>query len=375
MDKTQKAQSLRGKSGLFGEVYAEIGEIEPQWEDVKLNTGRISRKLQRIAFGGKEYLATDRFINSVCSRFGIGPSIFNLFDPNEVFERLHEVEQHTAIRFITEGNMALAATNPTKAFVDYDSVLSVLTRPSRLPSVVDLGYKDGVFWSIMQMDQTWDINGDVFDQTFTVETPIDGYGPPSIYLSLHRQASDVNFMVLSKAFKSEIQLGKDIKLAEIPLMRALDAFNNEEGFQAIRQRLQAAQMSWASLHETATLEKALYRAMNTANAKRFVPIFEAYSDMTGDFSKKYGIASVSALSTKKARLLQMNCTVADLVNFATEVCRYCRQSLTNPRTIYLWLGQLIENEYDLEMSVDEDQVQTPRDYWLKSRPDIQAMFK
>lgn len=359
-DVTRMLQYYDGRRSIFGEFHCEIGEITPEWEDIPDNNGCIRRNLTRIIYNGQKYATTNRFVISMCSRFGFGQSIFKLFTPDEVFNRIQQVDPRTAVRVINEGNIALSVTNPSKAYVDYDSLMHIIGRyPHRIRAIK---YSEGVMHVIYKMSESWTINDDDFVQSFTLVAPVDGYGLPAIYLSLERVASESVLVANAPAFKSEVQLGKDNDKPEIPLMRTVDTFNNEEGYQAIRQRLEVAQRSKASVHEVGQAYKAIISAINEMNNKRFA-VMETFTGMTGDISQKYGIATSESISSKKARLLPMNCTVADLINFSIEVASV--PGLTNkPDEINKWIGAFMSHEYDLEGTEQGDTVPVIRGKWL-----------
>jgi hypothetical protein len=339
---------------------ADIGDITPGWEDHKRSDGIVEKKMNTITYEGAEYGVGERFILSLCSKFGISVSIFYLFDPAEVFERIQKVHPRGRVRVVTEatatGTKCLAATAPTKSFVDFDTLFRILTKPSRLAKVRNAYYTEGNVTTVHVMNEApWEISGEIFQQAFTLDTPIDGYGLPSIYLSLIRESNGTLLTADTKTFKSEVQLGKGSDKPEIPITRALDTFNNEEGFQALRQRMDSARTSFASLHECDSLSKVLRRCLNrNINPEQYEGIFEALRSTTGDVSQKYGIATEDSLSPKKARLLPMDCSILDLIYFDMEVITKRRSMAVNSRPLSQWVGQIIDNEYDLEGSMDEE---------------------
>jgi len=316
--------------------------------------------MTNIKFQENEYQVGERFILSLCSKFGIGTSIFYLFDPAEVFDRIQKVHPRGRIRVVTEnsavGLKCLAATAPTKSFVDYDTLLGIVTKPSRIGKIRSAKYYEGSVVTVHVMDEApWEISGDLFYQAFTLDTPIDGYGLPSIYLSLIRESNGTLLTAESKTFRSEVQLGKGSDKPEIPLTRALDTFNNEEGFQALRQRLESARGSFASLHECDSLMKVFNRVLDQSQNEAFQEIRSGFHTLTGDVSKKYGIATEDSLSPKKARLLPMDCSILDLVFFSMEVSTHRHYLVRNRHPLTQWIGQLLDNEYDLEGSITEQE--------------------
>ena len=338
----------------FDYFTADIGDITPQWNDLKRSDGIIERKMDAITYKDKTYTVGERFILSFCSKFGIGTSIFYLFNPSEVFERIQMVHPRGRMRVVTHNQSCLAATSPNKSFVDFDTLMDIINSPKHSNKIVNSHYREGIVRTVHTMNEApWEINGELFHQTFTMETPIDGYGLPSIYLSLVRESNNTMLTADSKTFRSEIQLGKNGDHVEIPVKRALDTFNNEEGFQALRQRLESAQTSLASLHECDSLLKVMTRNLTTKESNH---IFESYFTMIGDVSKKYGIATEDSISAKKARLLPMNCRVIDLIFFDMEITTRFFHLIRNIKTMTSWIGQTIDNEYDLEGSIEQPEI-------------------
>jgi len=348
---------LDGRKADFDVFTANIGEVAPQWDDIKRSDGIVERRMNAIKFQDKVYQTGKRFITSLCSKFGIGESIFCLYDPAEVFERIQKVHPRCRIRIATEQTAAgtqkcLAATAPTKSYVDYSTLMRIITHSARMPRIKVARYEEGVVTTVNVMNEApWEISGELFHQAFTLETPIDGYGLPSIYLSLIRESNGTLLTAESKTFRSEVQLGKDSDKPEIPLGRALNTFNNEEGFQALRQRLESARTSHASLHECDSLSKTMRRALDHQNVADVETLFKNFLTMTGDVSKKYGIATEDSLSPKKARLLPMDCSVLDLIYFNMEVTTHHRHIIDDASPMTQWVGQTMDNEYDLEGSM------------------------
>jgi hypothetical protein len=220
---------------------------------------------------------------------------------------------------------------------------------------------------------------------------VDGYGTPNVYLSLLRQICSNGVVAMSKAFRSSVSLGKKDDNIAFALTRVLDQFSNEEGYAALRQRIESAGNSWASVAESNSLYKILVRLHNakaddggrmigtdgaSLEASPYVrgllakgvestpmgedesllgsPIIGAYHAMTGDTSRLYGLANLNALSDKRQRNLPVRCTVYDLLNFATEVSTH--HTVTDAsRKIQGWVGTLISGEYDMEGTCEKFQ--------------------
>ena len=100
------------------------------------------------------------------------------------------------------------------------------------------------------------VAGDSFQNKFVIDTPIDGFGRPSVYLSLLRLICSNGAVGYSPAFRSELSVGKGDDGVAFALTRVLDGFNNEDGYAALRQRFESATKSWASVNEVNRLYKA-----------------------------------------------------------------------------------------------------------------------
>lgn len=368
----------------FDYVTTPINDLQVQTEtDPKTN----KRKVASVAVQGEPCQPSERFWTSLGARYGFGQQIFNFFSYDEVFARIAEKQANDRVRICVErdtenGAATLrAASLPTKPVVGYDDLIDMLTRYQGQ----DLAYHDGVVESTHTPrtgSNNFSIAGDMFSHRFVMATPIDGYGQPNIYLSLLRLICANGMVGFAKAFCSKLSLGKGGDDVAPAITRALDGFGNDEGYAALRQRMEAATMSWASVYETNTLYALLVkmhsgrqiigvddpslkrgvglhkwatttpegRAMSTMGEAEDVigsPVIRAYHTMTGDTNHLYGLANLDALSHKRQRTLPTKATVYDTINFATEVAtHYCEPN--GARKLNGWVGSLISGEFDME---------------------------
>jgi hypothetical protein len=233
------------------------------------------------------------------------------------------------------------------------------------------------------------ISGDAFSNRFIMSTPIDGYGLPSIYVSLLRQICSNGMVGYAKTFRSSLALGRGDDDVIYSIARALDGFGNDEGFAALRQRFEAATQSWASVHEAISLYRLIIKLLHqmhivsstgpsrilsqmpgTERPARMVTdqsqefgsdVVAAFHQMTGDVSSIYGLANVDSLSVKRQRTLPVKCTAYDLLNFVSELATHHADE-HGSRAAQAWLGTLVSSEYDLENS--KDSFDEFRDFFL-----------
>jgi hypothetical protein len=320
----------------------------------------------RVRVNGEPCKPSDRFWTSLQVRFGFSSNIFTYFTHQEVFDRISEVSANDRIRWCIErddGGQArlLAVTNPKAPLMPYDDLRGLLRRYD----LAEASYHDGVVTTMHSPrlgGGTFSICGDGFQNRYLMQTPIDGYGKPSVYLSLLRLVCANGAVARTPVFRSELSLGRGGTGADYALVRALEGFNNEEGYAALRQRFESATKSWASVHEANKLYRALVRihhdrglldgraAVGGDGARE--PVLPAFHRLTGDVSRIYGLANLDALSVKRQRTLPVACKVYDLLNFTSEVATH---HATEPgrRRLQAYIGDLIGTEYDLEGSTEQ----------------------
>ena len=339
------------------------------------------RHVHEVLLDDEPVRPTKRFWNSLHMRFGFTSNIFRYFSHEEVFNRISEVAPNDRLRWCLErdadgGGRLLAVTSPAAALMPHDELLGLLGRYG----AGDVKYAHGVVSSrhAPRCGGVFQVAGDGFQNKFVLDTPIDGFGRPSVYLSLLRLVCSNGAVGYSPTFRSELSVGKGDDGVLFALTRVLDGFNNEDGYAALRQRFESAARSWASVHEVNRLYKALTRLHNAGAVEAAPlaarggdgaaeddasPLFAAFHRMTGDLQRIYGIANMNALSVKRQRTLPAACKVYDLLNFASEVATH-HASDVGGRMMQAYLGDLISGEYDLEGTVD--QFSDWRDFFIGS---------
>jgi hypothetical protein len=319
---------------------------------------------------------SDRFWHSLMARFAFGKGIFNLFDYAEVFERISDRFSNDRVRVCVEqdengGSKLLGVSNPTSTVVLYDELMELLEKYES----DNVRYHNGIIESthVPRVTNNFDVGGDMFSNRFTMNVPVDGYGSPSTYLSLLRQVCANGMIGMAPAFRTTLALGKgnnaDVRYT---IARTLDSFNHDEGFAALRQRMEAATHSWLSVNEQSTLQKTLVNLHNNGEIElkddslsatpdiakwadgeaKGSPLVRSFYNMTGDVAELYGLANMDALSIKRQRTLPVRCTVYDAINFATEVSTHYTKP-AGARRMNAWVGGLISEEYDMENTKDQ----------------------
>ena len=333
-------------------VQTPIGAIKPLWGEDRRGSASTRRVFSGIELGGRTLNVSGRFMESLWRCFRIGPVFFRYYAPQEVFSRIQEVHPRSRVRLVIDGNTALGMSDPQRPVVGPAELCRVLKAQG--DRLVSARYEGGVVISVHSLDEAdWRLGRDVFRHTCTFETPLDGLGLPSVYLSLIRQVCANGVIGYARVFRTEVSLGRRVSDgAAGPLARAMDCYSNEEGCAALRQRLQSARRSEASVHEVRTFSRALARAVDPRRRKDLEPVCQRLSRLTGDLSLKYGVAGEDAVSSRRQRMLPMDCTVYDLITAATEITTHHADKLSEPYRLHAWVGGTLADEYDLEGSLE-----------------------
>ncbi len=346
--------------------------------------------VKEVLIDGEPVRPSTRFWTSLQMRFGFSANIFKFFSAEEVFRRISEVAANDRVRWCIERDddgsaKALAVTNPRAALVRHDDLMGLL----RQYGAEDVAYSDGFVRSghAPRLGGTFQVAGDGFRNKLVIDTPIDGFGRPQVYLSLLRLVCSNGAVGYSRTFRSEVNVGRGDDGAHFALVRVLEGFNNEEGFAALRQRFESAASSWASVNEANKLYRTLLRLHHRGEvhgnaplpaaggdgaeeAYRGLPLLRAYTQLTGDLTQMYGLANLDTLSVKRQRTLPAACKVYDLLNFASEAATHHATPAGN-RTLQAFLGDLISSEYDLEGTADH--LSDWRDFFIGNQETTQTL--
>jgi hypothetical protein len=344
---------------------------------------KIPRQVTGAVIDGRRISVGQRFITSFCAIYGVSPSIFNLFDPSEVIERVvlrnaGDSMIRVAIEEDDAGGLGhgLAVSRPSKVSLSRADVASILAGQGI--KIDDVAYDEGIItsWHAPRIggDVKFDVSGDDWQNRFMLDIPIDGYGSPNAYLSLLREVCQNGMIAYAKTFRTSAKLGREAKDALPTMSRFVESFNNEGGFVALRQRLESAVKSPASLDEFYSFYKILMDAdemqsLHVNEKGDYVKPFA--SKLTADLKamcgslEVYGLVNHDTLTAKKRRTIPVSGTIYDLVNFATEVSTH-RATPRQARRLQAWVGTIMSNEFDLEGILDD--AEEPQDLFLDKAP-------
>ena len=314
----------------------------------RTETGKVS--LKDLEIDGQGVVATRRFWRSFFTRFGIAENVFRYFSPAEVFTRISQQNADDSFRFCiahqktgkVKTSRLLAVTSLKRPLIRYHEVVDLLQRFGG----TEVRYHDGLVSSVHAPRggcRELSIGGDQFRDRFCLETPVDGYGHPRLFLSMMRLICSNGMIGYARAFRSDIPVGKHMDHC---IARALESFDNADGYAALRQRFESSQTSWASVHECLQMGAVLER-IERSKQTTTSGLMARFRTIAGNLSELYGLANLEALSDKRRRILPSQARVYDLINFASEVATH-HALPEGAKGMQAFIGSLVADEYDLE---------------------------
>jgi Domain of unknown function (DUF932) len=312
----------------------------------RTEAGKVT--LRDLEINGQPVIATRRFWRSFFSRFGIAENVFRYFAPDEVFNRIAKLNKDDSFRFCIACGSAdgrsqlLAVTSLKKPVIRYEEVAELLTRFGG----TDVRYHDGLVLSTHAPrggSRQFAIGGDQFRDRFCLETPIDGYGHPRLFLSLMRLVCSNGMIGYARAFRSDVPVGKQMDHC---ISRALQSFDNGDGYAALRQRFESSQSSWASVHECIQFG-AILEKLQRDHQLTCTGLLGRFRGVAGNLSELYGLSNIEALSDKRQRILPSKARVYDVLNFASEIATH-HALPDGAKRVQAYIGSLVADEFDLE---------------------------
>lgn len=318
--------------------------------NIRITETRQGRKGGRVAteleVDDRRVQPTRRFWKSFFHRFGINDNVFRYFTPTEVFERVSQESKEDRLQYClqhgTHGTQMLAVTSPNRPIIDHGKISELVRRHDGR----ETGYANGIVTSDHAPRSGFvpiQIGADMFRKRFVLDTPIDGFGSPKLHLSLMREICSNGAVGYAPAFRAEIPVGKDIQYS---IARALESYDNDGGYAALRQRFESAQTSWASVREVLSLYNTV-RNLGDRGEPGIEDLLKGLRACAGDLNAIYGLANMEAMSNKRQRVLPARCRVYDLINYASEAATHHVGGYSSTR-LQAYIGQLITDEYDME---------------------------
>lgn len=364
-----------------------INDIAVETEPHPTKPGRKVAK--HVVINDEPIVPTDRFWTSLAVRFseyGVSKQLYNLYDHDEVFNRLAERAPSDRLRYTIERRrgrlpVALAVTSPEKPIISYEALTEIVARFGG----ERITYFDGKVNSF-HTPRIGSTNYVVpcpygkeethhFRNRFMLEVAVDGYGKPVVMPSLERVEDGVQYVTRdASALKHELNIGKGVDVVHHAVCRALDGFNTDEGYATLRNRVEMSRQSWASVFEAQQGYKMLVKQASMGNLLGQTqaglgdgesPVLMDFHSMTGDMSQIYGLANLDALAAKKQRNLPIGATVYTLISFFADLATH-RASEPGRQALHGFIGALLGDGAGFDMEKSRNKWQDFKDFRINT---------
>ena len=300
-------------------------------------------KIKGLVLGQTTYKLSDRFYKTLAGELGIPYGVFGFFTPLEVMERAAAKVPDLQLRVTvdTEGRQALGLTQNKGLPMPINYIENVLHNDKRL---TDVEYGDGVLSAMLDLDDPWDVpNDSTYGMRVRCRVPVDGVGMPDMSLATWRQVCSNGAVAETSLFRTKMEI-KDNSGEHF--RRLLASFSNPSGVEMLQERMCNAAETKASVGEVVLLEGLIRRSV--ANARNQMLLRERLNDVADNPCVRYGVTDLANIGQKKRPLLPVGCSVADLLNFASELGTHHSDLLKSDSTLQSFSGTLLSKGFDLE---------------------------
>jgi hypothetical protein len=300
-------------------------------------------KIKSLVIDNSAYKLSDRFYKTLAAELGIPYGVFGFFTPLEVMERAAAKVPDLQLRVTvdTEGRQALGLTQNKGLPMPINYIENVLHNDKRL---TDVEYGDGVLSAMLDLDDPWDVpNDSTYGMRVRCRVPVDGVGMPDMSLATWRQVCSNGAVAETSLFRTKMEI-KDNSGEHF--RRLLASFSNPSGVEMLQERICNAAETKASVGEVVLLEGLIRRSV--ANARNQMLLRERLNDVADNPCVRYGVTDLANIGQKKRPLLPVGCSVADLLNFASELGTHHSELLKSDSTLQSFSGTLLSKGFDLE---------------------------
>ena len=300
-------------------------------------------KIKSLVIDNSAYKLSDRFYKTLAAELGIPYGVFGFFTPLEVMERAAAKVPDLQLRVTvdTEGQQALGLTQNKGLPMPINYIENVLHNDKRLTGVE---YSDGVLSAMLDLDDPWDVpNDSTYGMRVRCRVPVDGVGMPDMSLATWRQVCSNGAVAETSLFRTKMEI-KDNSGEHF--RRLLASFSNPSGVEMLQERMCNAAETKASVGEVVLLEGLIRRSV--ANARNQMLLRERLNDVADNPCVRYGVTDLANIGQKKRPLLPVGCSVADLLNFASELGTHHSDLLKSDSTLQSFSGTLLSKGFDLE---------------------------
>lgn len=299
--------------------------------------------LKGIIVDGERYSISPRFIKGLAARMRVPCTIFTLFTPLEVINRSaeHQPDMPLRVTLDRQKKVALGLSEDKGNFLPINSIVGYLRQDSRTQSIF---YNEGILQANLDMKEGWDIPGDSkYEVQLNCQIPVDGMAQPEINLATMRLICSNGAVAEESAFRSKIEIKDN---SGMHFYRLLQSFSNRSGMEMLHQRILYANGTKASVAELMEVDNLLRRVVSDRHNQMLLR--EQLLDLGDNPCARYGVTDLSTINPKKRCMLPVGCSVADLLNFVSELGTHHRNLLRDTAPLNVFHGHILAKSFDLE---------------------------
>ncbi len=347
--------TLAQDSSNYGERFETFG-ITPHDLVEKLDADHGA--LRGIIIDGERYRLTPRFLKGMAARMKVPFTIFNLFSPLEVIYRTAERQPELPLRITLDHTQkeALGLVEEKGNILPIGQITSILRQDSRLQKIE---YEAGVLNAILDANEQWDIPGDsIYKVQLNFQIPVDGMGEPNINLATFRQICSNGATVQESSFRTKMEIKDN---SGLHFSKLLKSFNNRNGMEMLHQRLMDANSTKASVRELLEVDGLMRNLVRDRHNSMLLR--EELLTLADNPCARYGVTDLTAIGEKRRSLAPVGCSVADLLNFTSELATHHSNLLKETGPLNVFHGRTLAKTFDLE-EMYTNSVEA-RDFYLK----------
>ena len=307
-------------STIVAEPMSDSGRPMPvreRFETVRITPHKVADsvveengRFKALSIEGEQYKPSQRFLKGMAQRMKVPLSVFELFTPLEVIRRAAERAPDLPLRLTVdrEEHQALALIEDKGVPIPAGNIEIIMKDDKRLQ---DFSYHDGVITGRFDLGEAWDIpNDSKYGVHISTEVPVDGMGTPETTLATWRQVCSNGAVAEAPLFRTKMEV-KDNSGEHF--RRLLRSFSNPRGVEMLHERLIAAN-----------------------GAKGAVGAVD------------HGVTALGTIGERRRGLLPTGASVADVMNFISELNTHHGELLKNRNAANGLLGEYYARSYDLE---------------------------
>lgn len=306
----------------------------------ELDPVTVENRVAAVRVGGDLYRPSPRFMKTLMSLFGFSENIFQYYSPAELLDRITERREDSEIRICIDRDRHLihGVVRPGVRSLPLRTVCGILAEDKRLAG---LNYDPlkGCISARLNLPDQWTLPGDSKYHTFLeVQYPVDQSSTPKITLGTIRLICRNGAVARRKCFETTLVVDKD---RGTHLRHLLSTFNNRAGFDALRDRMQIAQNTKASVNEFLQTANAIRRSVKSPES-----IISRMHTVAGLPEESYGVTRLDSIREHHRRDLPVGASVMDLINIVTELATH--HEVDDRDYLHGFVTNLLAKEFDLE---------------------------